>query len=119
MTTQQGFPQIGAPLVEPSTGQLNQIWYQFFVSLFMRTGGASGNAGDTIIPLTVDSSPFIYKAAITGNIWINPGTYCDVSVKRGTTTLEFGKVTRGIFPLAENDTIIVTFTTLSPTIYFI
>lgn len=39
---QQGFPDINLPVIG-STGQLNQNWYQFLISLWNRTGGATGS----------------------------------------------------------------------------
>lgn len=39
--TQQGFPDITLPIVNQN-GQLTQNWFQFFISLWNRTGGATG-----------------------------------------------------------------------------
>jgi|ERR1700742_1927490 len=44
-TQQQGFPQIGAPLVNPTNGIINQTWLQLLIALWNRTGGASGGGG--------------------------------------------------------------------------
>lgn len=49
--TQQNFPNIAAPIVNLKTGVLNQIWYQFFITLWTRTGQQQGsvvNAPGTI-----------------------------------------------------------------------
>ncbi len=40
----QGFPEIGAMIVDPRTGLLTQPWMQFFVALWNRTGGAAGGS---------------------------------------------------------------------------
>lgn len=42
MTEQQGFPNINSPLVDARTGQINQTWLQFLISLWTRTGGGPG-----------------------------------------------------------------------------
>ena len=40
----QGFPQISAPIVNEN-GNATLVWYQFFVSLWQRTGGTKGQPG--------------------------------------------------------------------------
>lgn len=119
MKQAQGFPQITAPVVDLSTGQLNQVWYQFFVTLFNRTGGPSGG-NNPLTPVKITTiSPFNYKVPTSGNIWVSPGCYCDVKLTRGGMQLDFGYITRGIFPVNSGDTIEFTFTNLPPTIYLI
>ncbi len=117
-TNQQGFPQISAPFVDNS-GKILQVWLQLLITLWNRTGGGSGGQPKPFNPITVVTSPFIYTATASSNIWISPGTYCEVSIKRYATTLDFGKVTRGIFPLSVGDIATITYTTLPPTIYII
>lgn len=41
MSTQQGFPNISAPLVD-STGLIQQAWLQLLISLWKRTGSGPG-----------------------------------------------------------------------------
>lgn len=115
----QGFPQISAPFCDPDTGQINQTWLQLLISLFGRTGGNAGNLPGPIQPLTVSGSPFSYTASTPGHIWIDQGTYADVTITRAALTVSSGKITRGIFPMSPNDLITITFTDLPPTIYFI
>lgn len=38
----QGFPQIPAPFVDPTTGVIQQVWLQLLITLWNRTGGAGG-----------------------------------------------------------------------------
>lgn len=38
----QGFPLLNSPVVDPKTGTLTQPWTRFFLSLWNRTGGGSG-----------------------------------------------------------------------------
>lgn len=141
MIIQQSFPQVSAPLVDPNSGKITQTWLQLLITLFNRTGQSQGNtitdptiiaimadedgavfiqnqSVAPIVTISVGSSPFAYTASRSGSVWISPGTYTDVQLKRGITTLDFGYVTRGIFPVAIGDTITVTYT-LTPTMYFI
>lgn len=115
----QGFPQISAPFVDVNTGQIHQTWLQLLISLFQRTGSNSGGLPAPIATLTVSGSPFVYTASVAGHIWIAQGTYADVTITRAGITISSGKVTRGIFPMSVNDVLRVTYTTLTPTIYFI
>lgn len=38
----QGFPGIQAPLVNPATGRISDVWYRFLLALWNRTGGNTG-----------------------------------------------------------------------------
>lgn len=38
----QGFPLLNSPMVDPKTGVMTQPWTRFFISLWNRTGGGSG-----------------------------------------------------------------------------
>lgn len=116
---QQGFPQIGVPVVDPNTGILQQAWYQFLVNLWNRTGGGGGLSPTPIIPVIPTAAPFTYTATTTGNMWVDQGTYADVSIIRGGVTLLSGKITRGIFPLSLGDDFTINYTTLTPTLHFI
>lgn len=116
----QGFPQISAPFVDPSTGQIHQTWLQLLIALFNRTGGAGGLTPAPFAPVVVGGSPFTYQASVYGHIWIDEGTYASVTIIRDGVSLSgFGKITRGIFPLSPGDRIVVTYTDLPPTMYFI
>lgn len=117
--TQQGFPKKSAPFVDIKSGIINQTWYQLLIALWVRTGGGKGGEPDPIAPVVITSSPFIYTASAKGNLWISQGTYCNFSLLRQGTTLSFGKVTRGIFPVSEGDTVTITYNDLPPTIYFV
>jgi hypothetical protein len=46
-TQNQGFPQISAPIANQN-GSCSLVWYQFFVSLWNRTGGTKGQPGPYI-----------------------------------------------------------------------
>ena len=40
------FPTPAAPMVDPATGILTDVWLQFLLSQFARSGGAVGPVGD-------------------------------------------------------------------------
>jgi len=74
----QGFPKITTEFVVPGTGRINQEWYRFMLSLWDRTGGASGetNPGGFV---SGDIKAIAYATAPSG--WI----VCDGSVISRTT----------------------------------
>ena len=37
-----GFPQRGYPMVDPQTGLINETWYRFMQSVWLRGGGTTG-----------------------------------------------------------------------------
>ena len=43
----QGFPQIASPLVDASSGRIQQAWLQLLIALWNRTGGGPGGQGPT------------------------------------------------------------------------
>lgn len=47
-TNQQGFPQVNHPIIYSADGTVTQPWYQFFRSLWVRTGGGSGSMITTV-----------------------------------------------------------------------
>lgn len=116
---QQGMPQGASPFVDLSTGNIKQAWLQLLINLWNRTGAGGGSQPAPYTPITIAGSPFSYEAQIAGNIFISPGTYADVTIIRSGVSLDYGQVTRGIFPLSPGDTITITYTTLTPTVYFI
>lgn len=44
MALEQAFPLLNTPMVDPQSGQVAIPWYQFFISLWNRTGGAAGGS---------------------------------------------------------------------------
>lgn len=41
--TDQGFPKLSEPIVDPRNGLINQTWLQLLITLWNRTGGPSGS----------------------------------------------------------------------------
>lgn len=117
-TDNQGFPQISAPFVM-ETGQINQTWLQLLINLWQRTGGGKGSEPNPVATVALGTSPFTYQAPIDGNLWVSPGCYCKLMLTRGAMTLNYGYITRGIFPMAVGDTITLTYTNYPPTLYFL
>lgn len=114
----QGIPQASAPFVD-ETFRIQPAWLLLLISMWQRTGGGSGNNPAPIQTITILGSPAVFTASVTGHLWIEPGTYCDVNIVRGSTTVHSGKVTRGNFPMSVGDVATISFTTLPPTVYFV
>lgn len=54
----QAFPSMNTPLVTDN-GAPNVPWYQFFLNLYNRTGGAAGVDGTTVAQATEDNALLI------------------------------------------------------------
>lgn len=57
MSIKTNIPLPVAPLTGPN-GQINEVWWRFFLDIFNRTGSGSGNEG-TIDPTYSDISPIV------------------------------------------------------------
>src|SRR4051812_13238377 len=57
MALQQNFPDMEQPLIDPDTGHLNVVWFRFLITLWNRTGSATGN----------DSAAFNYPITAGNN----------------------------------------------------
>ena len=68
-------------------------------------------------PVTPGASPYSYVAGSSGFDAVSGGTVSAVSIKRSTTTVPTG-VTSGLFPVANGDTVIITYS-VAPTVNFI
>lgn len=80
--TTQGFPNISAAITTVTNGQgnLTQPWYRFFVTLWNRTGGASGNIPGIV---SIVSSTGTQGVITTVD---NPTTTPNVNIGLGTIT---------------------------------
>lgn len=114
---QQNFPNISTQLVDPKTGQITPQWQYFLNSLFQRTGGPSGGAGGPITTITVGASPFVYTATTTTYVWLEQGSYAEVTFNRSGVILNYGFATRGIFPVVSGDILTFTYSSLTPILY--
>jgi hypothetical protein len=71
MAQQQPFPTLDAPLVDPQTGTISLIWSRFFLSMWTRTGSATGN-DSTSFPYpssTGDSGQVLTSQGNAPSIW--------------------------------------------------
>jgi hypothetical protein len=66
MITNQGFPNISMPFVDPKTGTLETPWFQFLRALYERTGGTTGTSSDS------GPSAQIQEAMSEQDEWRNP-----------------------------------------------
>jgi hypothetical protein len=95
-------PTYQEPLV--TKGSITKGWFTLW------TGLLSGQATGPVSPVTLGTSPLSYKAAQGGTLVIQGGSVSLVSFTRdGLTNVNTGQ-TQGMFPLSQNDTLIITYT---------
>lgn len=83
--SQQPFPVLHAPVVDPQTGIITVAWQKLLSTLWQRTGGI--NAGGVILALTPGASPWTYTLPANGMLQIAGGTVSAVSFNRGGTAI--------------------------------
>jgi len=115
-STRSGVPQISSPFVELGTGNINQPWFQFLITLWNRTGGGGGTGGNyvAIIP---SGSPYTYVAPRDGYLYFDGGVYVRVAITRSGVTLTT-TIVRGYIPVTMQDMAVLTYAT-TPTVYFV
>lgn len=47
----QNIPDVGAPFIDPKTGRISPVWWQFMLALFNRSGATTG-----VIPGSTDGT---------------------------------------------------------------
>lgn len=111
-------------------GYFTTPWAHFFQFLYDRVGGSSapsnsqiatiiaGGSGGAAIPVTPGASPYVYQAAVIGNMVISGGGLKNVEVSRDGVTYYTTGNFRGMFALSGFDFIRVTYTS-APTMTFI
>lgn len=66
MSVASNIPAPGTPVVAPD-GRMSPVWFQFFMTLFSRTGGAQGvSSGDLSLELSGDAGVEELKAQVFG-----------------------------------------------------
>jgi hypothetical protein len=93
MATKQDFPITNGQIIDPETGGLTFQWYQFFISLWNRTGSATGN-----------NSAFFNYPSTTGAIGqvltsegsTNPSIWTTLNTKLSQFTNDVGFVTTSV-----------------------
>lgn len=80
--TQQGFPQINAPIADPKTGRATQPWYQLIITLWNRTGGSSGTASSILDQITAVRGSLLLRGA---TVWqgLSPGASGKILTSQG------------------------------------
>lgn len=125
MIINQGFPQqqgdpAGTPLLDEN-GYLSLPWQQFFVSLWARTGGALGaqrvGAGTASIPITANTSPFVFKPPSSGSLFVSGGGVSSMTISRGGKTIAVGQFYGSLY-MAETDTVNITYVRLPQITFF-
>jgi hypothetical protein len=98
-----------AQAIADGSGRVTTPWQRFFNALV--------SPAAPIQPVTLTGSPFSYRAGSAGSVAVSGGTVSAISITRGTTTIPTG-ATSGTFPVANGDTVAITYT-VAPTVSFI
>lgn len=109
-TYAQGFPTADAPLTD-ANGNLSLVWYRFFISLFARTGGATGvtsNANSAPTVITPHNSPLTFNPSVAGSLIVSGGGVTAMTIHRGSQSVAAGKF-YGAIPLATTDSVVISF----------
>lgn len=114
MSYQVNFPSPSTALVNQS-GVVTEPWRFFFLQLYQRTGGASGNPS-AITSITPTASPFSYTATTRGNVFISGGTVSSVTLTRNGIVIS--AATSGFIPVSINDIVKITYSG-TPTVKFV
>ena len=104
----QGLPTYDQPIT--TKGQTTPVWYRFFNALW---GGQPLGNEQTI---AVGASPFSYLALSKGSMLVKGGTVSAITITRSATTLT--GLTAGFIPLANGDTITVTYAALPAMVWY-
>lgn len=95
--------------VADDNGNITPAWFRFLASLVKQPAPSQS--------VTVGASPFSYPANSSGSLIVQGGTVSNVSVIRGTSTINVG-ATYGIFPASTGDVFKVTYS-VAPTMTFL
>lgn len=105
-----GVPSPILPAVDPKTGKLASVWYQFLARLAQLT------AESPMMAPAVGASPFIFIASTIGNMFVTGGTVSSIVLTRSGTSISCQA--NQFIPMAAGDTITVTYT-VAPTMTFV
>jgi hypothetical protein len=92
-------------------GQIHTAWYRWFQGTYKGTPPSSEST------IAIGASPFPYQAPAKGFLIIRGGSVSAVQFTRSVTTLT-GQ-TQGVFPLAQGDTLTITYTGGGPTLTWV
>jgi hypothetical protein len=91
---------------EPLTtkGATTRGWFSFWAGLF------SGQPTGPVSQLTLQPSPWTYVASAAGSLLISGGSVTQVKFSRDGANFYVTGATAGLFPLAQGDTLQITYT---------
>lgn len=105
-----GLPSPQLPLVDPKTGLVASVWYQFLTRLQQLS------AERPIVPVDLDASPSVYTAFTIGHVFVTGGSGVSIVLERSGVTLACPS--NVFIPVAANDIVTLTYSGL-PTMTFI
>lgn len=113
MTDIIGMPT--APLLDPATGDIADVWRQFLVLVFRRLSGSQTRAP---VALTPAASPFVYTAPYDGTLFAAGGGIESMTLQRGTgTSYPVGGFYGGT-PLRSGDQVTIRYLTAPALVFF-
>jgi hypothetical protein len=90
----------------------DSTWYRYFQA------AEQGEAPSAEIPLKPGPSPFIYTAPKKGFMVVSGGTVTAIAIARTSPTYYATGETAGVFPMAQNDLLRVTYTGIPVMTFF-
>lgn len=104
-------PNLTAPLVN-KLGKLIPPWNSWFQQF--------SQPAPAVVNVTVGASTFSYTANSNGSLIVSGGNVSDISLIRGTTTIQVATSTANpvIIPISIGDTVEITYSVL-PTVQFL
>ena len=94
-------------------GVTSRTWYSFWTGLLK--GQPTGPAAAVV----VGPSPFSYVAPSGGTLVLSGGTTTQVRISRDGANYFVTGLTAGLFPMAQGDTLEITYTVGAPTATFL
>lgn len=104
----QAFPNTLAAFIDKANCRIVKPWIQYLQQFTQAPGKFN--------PVSVGISPFSYKSAEPGFVYIKNGTITTVTLTRGSLTLDVTGLV--LIPVGVSDTVVITYTGV-PTVYFI
>lgn len=90
----------------------DSTWYRYFQQ------NESGTPPSGELPVTLMASPFSYTAQLKGFVIVSGGTVANIMFSRTAGTFYLTGQTSGVFPMAQNDVIKVTYSA-KPSLVFV
>lgn len=107
------------PLTDPKTGLISREWFRFFLSLFQASGSGTVPANPTTVVLTESPSTYVNTSTNYGDIIISGGGVTKLEYSRDGTNFYNTGSYYGMFSLAPNDQLRISYIEPAPTVTFI